>query len=116
MDALPTDKQREMLGELIQDAFVEIRFLGWNGKAEQAADLADAFHNISREMYGWGSFSWEVFRAVLKNYRSKWRNGDGVGTFDYAERLDEIRHACDSPSARGRTEHAPKWISTDDVR
>jgi len=27
-------------------AFIEMRLLGWGGKAEQVADLADAFHNL----------------------------------------------------------------------
>src|SRR5262245_44897222 len=107
MDALPTEKQREMLGKLIQDAFVEIRFLGWDGKAEQAADLADAFHNISREMYGWGIFSWDGFRAVLAAYPLKWREGGVKGTHDYAERLHTIRRMSASSLDR---RNAHEWI------
>ena len=42
-DPLPTPKQREMLCDMIHDAFVELRMLGGGGQSAQAADLADAF-------------------------------------------------------------------------
>jgi hypothetical protein len=46
-DAKPlTDLQRQHLCELIYDALLEIRLHGWEGRAEQAADLAEAFHNL----------------------------------------------------------------------
>ena len=48
-DPIPTPNQREMLCKMIADAFVEVRHLGWSGHAAQAADLADAFQNISKE-------------------------------------------------------------------
>ena len=35
-------KQRKQLSEMKYFAFVEVRILGWAGKAKQAADLADA--------------------------------------------------------------------------
>ena len=90
-DALPTPKQREMLCEMIHDAFVELRLLGWGGHGGQAADLADAFHNISKEMYGWGSFSWDIFRGMLETYQSKWRGKSAVSGRNYVALLDDIR-------------------------
>jgi len=57
---------------MIHFAFVEIRLLGSTGKAEQAADLADAFHNLPREMWR-ENFSLEYFRdAFLVDYQEKY--------------------------------------------
>jgi hypothetical protein len=93
-DPLPTPKQREMLCEMIADALVELRHLGWSGHAAQASDLADAFHNIPKEMYGWGTFSWNGFRGMLEAYQFKWRDKETVpAARDYVKMLDEIRAA-----------------------
>lgn len=81
-----------MLCNMIHYAFVELRMLGRGGHSEQAADLADAFHNISKEMYGWGSFSWETFRGMLETYQCKWRGISTVGGNDYVQMVDKIRH------------------------
>jgi hypothetical protein len=89
-DPLPTPKQRELLCDMIHYAFVELRMLGRNHHSEQSADLADAFHNISKEMYGWGGFNWDIFRGVLKQYQDKWRESDVCGR-NFVEMLDEIR-------------------------
>src|SRR5215510_8245439 len=43
---IPTESERQQLCEMLHFALLEIRMLGWNGKASQAADLADAFHNL----------------------------------------------------------------------
>ena len=51
---LPTKEECARLGEIISSAFVELRILGWKGKAAQAADLAEASHNPPCEMYGYG--------------------------------------------------------------
>jgi hypothetical protein len=61
------------------------------GHSAQAADLADAFHNISKEMYGWGSFSWDMFRGMLEDCQRKWRGKTDVFGRDYVTMLDEIR-------------------------
>ena len=56
-DAKPmTDAQRKKLSEMMYWAFLEIRLLGSGGKAQQAADLADAFHNVPTGMWDAGSF------------------------------------------------------------
>ncbi len=70
-DDLPTEEQREKLGEIIAFAFIEIRLLGWAGKSAQAADLAEAFHNLPREMYGDGHFSWRITRGIMEWYQDK---------------------------------------------
>ena len=67
-----TDAHRKKLSEMMHWAFVEIRLLGSTGKAEQAADLADAFHNLPKEMWK-REFSLEYFRdAFLVDYQEKY--------------------------------------------
>jgi hypothetical protein len=67
-----TDAHRRKLCEMIYWAFVEIRLLGSTGNAEQAADLADAFHNLPKEMWK-EEFSLEYFRdAFLVDYQEKY--------------------------------------------
>ncbi len=59
-----TDQQKRQLGRMLQLAFCEIRLLGWDGKAEQAADLADAFHNLPVDMW-LADFSLVSFRDIF---------------------------------------------------
>ena len=89
-DPLPTEQQRELLCDMIHAAFIELRLLGWAGEAAAAADLADAFHNIPKEMFGWGTFRWDAFRGMLNHYQGKWRNK--LSGRDYVEMLEQIRH------------------------
>ena len=68
-------------------ALIEIRGLGNNGKGEQAAELADAFHNLPAYLWSDG-FSFKVFREYLAEYQNRYpERGD---TFDYIKTLDEI--------------------------
>ena len=76
---------------MIHLAFVEMRALGWSGQAQQAADLADAFHNISKEMHGWGCFTWADFASRLRQYQAIWRADDLAEFPDYSSMLDEVR-------------------------
>lgn len=48
---LPTDEQREKICDLMASAFIELHYL----EGKQAHDLAYAFHNLSKEIYGWGT-------------------------------------------------------------
>jgi len=72
---------------MLFNALLEIRGLGSEGKAQQAADLADAFHNLP--VYLWsGEFSLSIFRHFLEEYQQMYperRMG-----FDYVKMLDEI--------------------------
>jgi hypothetical protein len=86
--ALPNDEQRRELCGLMAVAFVELRALGWGGNGAQAADLADAFHNLPREIYGWGGWSWKRFRSWLQAYQDKYPDRTG---FNYVAPLDAIR-------------------------
>jgi hypothetical protein len=89
-DPLPNEEQRRLLCEMIAVAFVEIRLLGWEGKAQQAADLADAFHNVPREMYGWGLWKRRTFRGGLEDYQRKYHGDSYCGRRDYLKMFDAI--------------------------
>jgi hypothetical protein len=82
-----------MLCDMIYWAFVEMRALAWSGRAQQAADLADAFHNISKEMNGWGCFTWADFEGRLSRYQATWRTDDLAKEPDYSSMLAEVRRA-----------------------
>src|SRR5438874_1001108 len=87
---LPNDKQREALCDMMYWAFLETRILGWSGRAAQAADLADAFHNLPKEVYG-GALDPVIFREVLLNYQGKHgRQADVPGQYHYVGMLDAI--------------------------
>jgi hypothetical protein len=83
---LLTEQERQELCKILFNALLEIRMLGWEGKAEQAGDVADAFHNLP--IYLWSDkFSLSLFRRFLEEYQQKY---PGSGGFDYVKMLDEI--------------------------
>ncbi|MEW6159668.1 MAG: hypothetical protein AB1813_19740 [Verrucomicrobiota bacterium] len=88
-DPLPTEEQRKQLGELMHNAFIELR--RFNG--EQAHDLAYAFHNLPMEIYGWGTWSIVGTRGRLLHYQKKHSQNLGV---DYVALFDKIY----APSSR----------------
>jgi hypothetical protein len=67
----------------MHEAFVELRSL----PEEQAHDLAYAFHNLPKTMYGWGSWSVESARGPLAHYQTKHKANIG---YDYVAALDAI--------------------------
>jgi hypothetical protein len=66
-----TEEQKKALCKLLGRALIEIRILGAENKSEQAADLADALHNLP---YGLliSDFSWEWFKNDLEIYHKKY--------------------------------------------
>jgi len=80
---LPTAEQRQALCDLMYEAFVELRSL----PEEQAHDLAYAFHNLPKTMYGWGRWSVEGARGALVRYQVKHQANLG---FDYVAAFDAI--------------------------
>jgi hypothetical protein len=82
-EPLPTPEQRQALCGLMYEAFVELRYL----PEEQAHDLAYAFHNLPKTMYGWGQWSVEGARAALVHYQTKHQSNLG---FDYVAAFDAI--------------------------
>ena len=81
--SLPTESQRRNLCDLMATAFIELRYLD----GEQAHDLAYAFHNLPKEIYGWGHWSIEGSRARLQHYQTK--HAENLG-FNYVAAFDEI--------------------------
>jgi hypothetical protein len=85
------DKQRELLCDLMYRAFLEIRMLGWDGRAAQAADLADAFHNVPKGLWS-DDFSLSSFRDLyLQSYERKYAAAER-GKF-YVKAVDAIMEA-----------------------
>jgi hypothetical protein len=83
---LPTDAQRRNLSNMLYFAFLEIRVLGLKGKSAQAADLADAFHNLPLGMWS-DSFSLRFFcDCFLQSYQQKYPEHPT----NYVAMLDEI--------------------------
>lgn len=90
IDPLPTEEQRIKLHELVAAAFIEIRLLGWAGESEQVADLADAFHNIPREIYGWGGWNIDITRGMLQSYQDKYHAESYSGKTNYVSLFNAI--------------------------
>jgi hypothetical protein len=86
-DAKPlTDAQRQALCRIMHLAFVEIRSLGSAGTI-QAAELADALHNLPADLWR-EDFSLSFFRdAFLSHYQNKYPRDR---LFDYISMVDEI--------------------------
>ncbi len=83
---LLTEQQRQELCRMLFNALLEIRMLGREGKAEQAADVADIFHNLP--IYLWSDkFSLSFLRSIFEGYQQKYQ---GVECFNYVKMLDEI--------------------------
>jgi hypothetical protein len=81
-----TERERQELCKILFDALLEMRALCWEGKAEQAANLASAFHNLP--IYLWSDkFSLSLFRRFLEEYQRKYQD---AGCYNYVEKLDEI--------------------------
>jgi hypothetical protein len=91
-----TDAHRRKLGELLYFALAEIRSLGCAGKSQQAADLADAFHNLPKDMWK-EEFSLEFFRdAFLAAYHEKYQGQPGR---NYVAVVNEILASGEDPAA-----------------
>ena len=84
----PSDSQKQALGVMLFHALLEIRVLGWEGHSQQAADLADAFHNLPILMYS-SKFDWSFFRNFLLTYQTKYSGTTGR-LYDYVAELNEI--------------------------
>jgi hypothetical protein len=69
-------------------AFLEIRIAGWEGKPSQAADLADAFHNLPVFLRS-DAFDWDVQRMFFEAYCRRYRPPDR--RYNFVLLLDQIR-------------------------
>jgi len=84
---MPTERERQQLCQILYLALLEIRGLGHDGKAEQAHDLADAFHNLPAYLWS-DAFSFSFFRRFLEGYQRRYP--DRAEIFDYLKMLDKI--------------------------
>ena len=82
-DPLPTEDQRRRLGDLLHNAFIELRHI----EGEQAHDLAYALHNLPVEIFGWGTWSVSDTRGRLQHYQTKHSSNISV---DYVALFDRI--------------------------
>ncbi len=80
-----TDQQRQQLCEIMHYAFVKARLLGWDNKVQQVADLAEAFHNLLRELYNAQRFDWSLFRGELQGYQDTYHRQPYKGKFNWSE-------------------------------
>jgi hypothetical protein len=87
---MPNEAQQKKLCDMLHYALVDIRNLAGGGHAEQASDLADAFHNLPHEIWC-DFFSISFFRdAFLSHYYRKWPDRifrDYMGLLEEVEKL-----------------------------
>lgn len=79
-----TDIQRRNLLRMLNNALIEIRSLGFQGKSEQAGHLSDAFHNLPLWL-DMKVFSFSHFKMFLESYQRKYPEG----FYNYLELLDK---------------------------
>lgn len=84
---IPTEQQRQELCKMMWRAFIEIRLLGYQGKSQQIADLADAFHNLPELIYS-ENFSLKYFRFFLESFHQKYPKNESGG--DFLQMLDKV--------------------------
>lgn len=88
-----TETERRHLCFMLSRALIEIRLFDREGKAERAADIADAFHNVPIHLFD-EMFSLNYFRLCLESYRQKY---PGPG-WNYLAMLDKF---LEEEAARG---------------
>ena len=71
-DSRLTDAQIKMFCQMMHKAFEEIRSLASVGFPEQAAALADAFHNLTVYLFS-PDFSWEKTKMFIAGYQKNIR-------------------------------------------
>ena len=84
---LPSENQRRALSRLAYIAFLDMRILGREGKGEQVADLAEAFHNLPLMLWT-EDFSMSCQRDFLQRYQEK--HGVHHPNFDYLAEFEKI--------------------------
>ena len=88
---LPSEGQRKALVRLAYLAFLEMRLLGREGKSDQVADLAEAFHNLPLLLWT-PEFSMSCQRDGFAQYHEGYGVREG---FDYVAELEKIAQLKD---------------------
>jgi hypothetical protein len=78
----------EKCGKLLQDVLVEIRALGWGGRSEQVAELADLTHNVPEFLAGRADHVLGYLRAGFVAYARKYHPGTDPEASRYVALLD----------------------------
>ena len=86
--APPTHAQMHSLLQLLANALVELRMLGWSGEVQQAGDLANALHNLPTALLADSAYDWEDSLETLIGYEQRYANKT---MFRYAETVGKIR-------------------------
>ena len=86
MSQQPTKQQTQALLELLANAMLELRLLGWGGDAQQAGDLANALHNLPISLYD-VDYDWTTIHASLTAYEQRY---SGKTMFKYATQCTRI--------------------------
>lgn len=87
-----TQAQQRLLCDMMYHAFVEIRMAGYQGKAEQAAHLASAFHNLPLLMNS-PTFDWSMIQRRLERYQQEYPR-EKRGLYDYVSALRLAKKAA----------------------
>jgi hypothetical protein len=91
------EDQTALLLEMIHFAFLDIRALCYLGNAAQAADLADAFHNLPKDLKAERVVLEQFREEYLKPYHEKY---PGNTTWNYVKLINQIlEHGDNDPSA-----------------
>jgi hypothetical protein len=88
------EAQRKKLGELIHNVLVEIRELIRKGKAQQAAELADAFHNLPNDLWDDDLALEQFCDLYLKDYLTKYPRE----IYDFEGLIEQVIEMGEDPS------------------
>lgn len=84
MPPLPNETQRARLDHLLADVLVRIRHLAREQGAEEIEALADALHNVPREMHGWGRWAPDLTRGMIEDYAARYEQAGLLERYDEA--------------------------------
>ncbi len=87
-----TEEQRRLFCEMMYRAFLDMRGLGFQSKCDQAAALADAFHNLPIAIFQ-PEFDWDMSQAYFQAYQAQYPPQSGAETNNYVAMHERIQAA-----------------------
>lgn len=92
-ESAPSQRELCLLFDMLHRVFLETRLLGHNGKAEQAAHLASAFHRLPQQVEGCccreAPFDWADLRQQLEWYQEL-NPREAESFYDYVAMLNLV--------------------------
>lgn len=82
MSDQPTHEQQRALCSVVARAIVEIRSLARDSGNRQIEDLADAIHNLPRDMFEQDAWNPELARGALRDYADRYSRSGYLSEFD----------------------------------